>query len=70
MGRVKEWLMDEQLCSVCNATFLPMDVWTEGHEIDLGFPTCSKKCWDEYCQVANALADMTEERPQPTEENI
>lgn len=60
MGRVKEWAMEHQECGVCGVLFIPMDAMADGHEIDLGFPTCSQKCWSEYCQVMNAIADDKE----------
>lgn len=60
MGRVKEWAMTEQFCVVCNAEFLPINAMHD-HEIDLGAPTCSKRCYNEYHHVMNAIADMQEE---------
>lgn len=58
MGRVKEWAMEDQQCIVCAREFLPMDC---SHAIDLGAPTCSQRCSDEYHQVMNAIADMQDE---------
>lgn len=55
MGRVKDWAMTEQECTVCGCEFLPMEC---SHDIDLGAPTCSRKCYNEYCQVMEALADL------------
>lgn len=60
MGRVKEWAMTEQYCVVCGDEFLPMEV---SHNIDIGAPTCSHRCYSEYHQVMNAIADMQEEQP-------
>lgn len=62
MGRVKEWAMEEQFCIVCGQGFWPFESMNEGHsEIDLGAPTCSKTCYNEYCGVMEAIADMQEE---------
>lgn len=60
MGRVKEWAMSEQNCVVCGVEFYPMDA---SHPIDIGAPTCSQHCHDEYHQVMNAIADMQEYCP-------
>ncbi len=57
MGKVKAWAMEEQFCVVCSQGFWPMEA---EHEIDLGAPTCSKACSNEYHGVMNAIADMQE----------
>jgi len=57
MGRLKDWAMSEQLCVVCSEDFIPWDV-KDTHEIDLGAPTCSKKCYAEYHHIMNAMADL------------
>ena len=60
MGRVKEWAMTEQFCVVCGDEFLPWEAM-DTHDIDIGAPTCSRKCYEEYCGVMEAIADMQEE---------
>jgi hypothetical protein len=56
MGRVKDWAMTEQFCIVCDQGFWPFEA---SHEVDIGAPTCSKQCYNEYCQVSEALADLS-----------
>lgn len=60
MGRVKDWAMTEQGCTVCGRDFYPMEC---SHDIDLGAPTCSRHCYNEYCQVMEALADLQDLQP-------
>ncbi len=55
MGRLKEWAMTEQHCTVCDREFLPMECQ---HDVDLGAPTCSENCYNEYHHIMNAIADI------------
>lgn len=65
MGRVKEWSMDEHECIVCGRMFLPC---TCIHEVDIGAPTCSHRCYKQYHEGMNTLADMQAELPDPEPE--
>lgn len=45
MGAVKEWMAEEQFCTVCGRGFLPL---AATHKFDIMRPTCSLNCQEEF----------------------